>query len=490
VTGGLDSKFDRRAFLGGAAALFGGAALAASPLGALRAIAAPGRPSLPRAVAALGPLAAAADLRDGAMRLKVPPGFTYRSFGVEGSPMADGNVTPSAHDGMGAFWMANGRLRLVRNHEIETPSNEVQLLSPGAPAFDTKGSAGTTTLELAVAPDGAVELVHDFVSLNGTHVNCSGGPSPWGSWLTCEETIEDDRPFMVNEENDEFQNGFDHRHGYVYEVPAAGGLVTKPRALTDMGRFAHEAVAFDPLTGWAYMTEDADVAGFYRFRPHVPGKLRRGGVLEMLKVKGRPGVELTTGGHPVGERLPVKWVTIDDPDPTPPATFEESIRAVFDQGLARGGAQFAGLEGCRWVPLAFGKGGAVVFAATAGGESRTGQIWAYYPTLGAPTGRGVEGFLELVYESPSRFVLNFPDQLGVSPRGSVIICEDGFDPSTLRALTPSGTLVDLAVATDGINDITGVTFSPSGRTLFFNFQGDDGIPAMTIAVWGPWNREI
>ncbi|WP_425567615.1 alkaline phosphatase PhoX [Nonomuraea dietziae] len=26
-------------------------------------------------------------------------------------------------------------------------------------------------------------------SLNGTQMNCSGGPMPWGSWVTCEETV-------------------------------------------------------------------------------------------------------------------------------------------------------------------------------------------------------------------------------------------------------------------------------------------------------------
>src|SRR6185503_5603264 len=97
---------------------------------------------------------------------------------------------------------------------------------------------------------------------------------------------------------------------FVYEVPADGHAVPEP--LTAMGRFNHEAVVVDPATSIVYQTEDHERAGFYRFVPHVPGELRRGGRLQMLRVAGRHGVRLARSDR-VGEAMPVDWVDIEEP---------------------------------------------------------------------------------------------------------------------------------------------------------------------------------
>ena len=126
------------------------------------------------------------------------------------------------------------------------------------------------TVEVEVRPDGEAELKTQFVSLAGTFVNCAGGETPWGSWLTCEETTA--------------STGMPH--GYVFEVPADG--FGDPTPIRDMGRFSHEAVAIDPFTGYVYETEDAGASlmgffgassksGFYRFVPNVSGRLAAGG---------------------------------------------------------------------------------------------------------------------------------------------------------------------------------------------------------------------
>ena len=50
--------------------------------------------------------------------LALPPGFTYHTFGAFGSAMSDGFITPPIHDGMAAFDVGGGKLRIVRNHEL------------------------------------------------------------------------------------------------------------------------------------------------------------------------------------------------------------------------------------------------------------------------------------------------------------------------------------------------------------------------------------
>jgi secreted PhoX family phosphatase len=108
--------------------------------------------------------------------------------------------------------------------------------------------------------------------------------------------------------------GWERRHGYIFEVAATSDEEVMPVPLTAMGRFVHEAVAVDPRTGIVYETEDRQTAGLYRFIPNRRGRLAEGGRLEMLALDGRPGYD-TRKGQRVGESLTVRWVSIDDPDP-------------------------------------------------------------------------------------------------------------------------------------------------------------------------------
>jgi secreted PhoX family phosphatase len=443
----------RRAFLWRSAALTG--LTVAGPLQALEARAQAGAAAAARRRPDYGPLYPTPDGTTGLPLLHLPQGFRYVSLGWTGDPLADGTPTPGAHDGMAAFAFKGGRIRLVRNHEI----------GAGAPfdadlAYDPAAGGGTTTLEFNTFTG---RVAKSWASLSGTVRNCAGGAMPWGSWLTCEETI-DGAP----------QGGLTERHGYVFEVPVVGTAVPEP--IRAMGRFAHEAVAADPATGYVYETEDqGSNSGFYRFVPEHPGHLHFGGTLFMLSIAGRPQFDTRTNQG--REPQAVEWVPIPTPDPADPAG-----NSVFSQGFAAGGARFARLEGC-W----HGKD-RIYFASTNGGNAGQGQIWEYDPA--AET-------LRLLFESPGAEILNSPDNLCVSPRGGLVLCEDGSGIEFVHGLTTDGTIfrfaqnnVVLAGQRNGISgdfrgsEFAGACYSPDGRWLFFNIQ----TPGITFAVTGPWGR--
>ena len=177
---------------------------------------------------------------------------------------------------MAAFAAPGGRIRLIRNHEIDGDLGAFG----AAPAYDANAGGGTTTVEFDPASG---TFVKAWASLCGTTRNCAGGPTPWGSWLTCEETLVEPRP----------ENRFGKKHGYVFEVPSEGASTAVP--LNGLGRFVHEAIAIDPATGIVYLTEDHGAAGFYRFVPKTPGALAQGGRLEMLAVDARPRYDTRIG---------------------------------------------------------------------------------------------------------------------------------------------------------------------------------------------------
>jgi uncharacterized protein len=497
---------DRRTFLRKSTILAGGAIVAPSLSGlvACNDVVAPPHqtgkiiPRVGRGAGGYGPLEPAGP------ELALPKGFKYVKFGVEGTPMSDGNVTPKAHDGMAAFEFGrvrddfedddddgdpNGwkerRIRLVRNHEMRGAG---PAFGDPAKAYDLRGSGGTTTLEvlqnhdgsLALGPNGQ-PLVRDWISLGGTHVNCAGGRTPWGSWITSEETF--DRPSTSG-------TGFRKGHGYNFDVPAWADGQVEAVHLPALGRFSHEAVAVDPRSGIIYETEDRRYrprtaanlgAGFYRFVPASPGSLHHG-VLEMLKVRGVDNYN-TTSGQTVGRPLDVEWVLIDDPDPVP---FSADGYDVYRQGFAKGGAIFDRLEGC-W----YGDG-TIYFDVTNGGDAELGQVWQYRP-------RGLRsGVLTLIFESPSAEVLDAPDNICTTPRGGLILCEDGDGQQYMRGLTPHGEIFDFALNLYNDNEFAGACFSPNGKTLFVNFQGstspatppgsDPRALGMTFAIWGPWKE--
>jgi uncharacterized protein len=252
------------------------------------------------------------------------------------------------------------------------------------------------------------------------------------------------------------------------------------KPIRDMGRFSHEALAVDPHTGYIYETEDAgSTSGFYRYVPDRPYRPARGGRLYMLKVKGKDLVDLGAG-YPNGTSFRVEWVRIaqpDDPSDTMPEDF------VWAQGRERGAATFARLEGC-W----YGRDRKIYIVSTSGGAVEEGQIWVYDPKRERIT---------LLFESPSADVLNAPDNITVSPRGGLVLCEDGDGEEFLHGLTVDGEIFQFAKNNVVLNgerngikgdfsdsEFAGACYSPDGEWLFVNIQD----PGITLAITGPWRK--
>lgn len=489
-------ELNRRALLRGAAAV--GAGLAAGPFSGFLARATANPIEERRA------LLPTPDLRDGQVRLHLPQGFNYRSFHDTeyDARLDDGTLLPGRHDGMGAFRGENETYTLVRNHEVNGPG---AAFGPASTVYDPAARGGTTTVE--VTGDGSV--LRSFTSLSGTQNNCSGGIMPWGAWITCEETV--NGPDVAADFTGVSNVALQKRHGFIFEVPTDG--VAEPTPIMSAGRFSHESVAYDPRDGALYLTEDnfGFASGFYRYLPpshpeQGPGhggsrhaRIADGGRLQMLAVKGVPNANLAAA-QPAGMTYEVEWVEIDDPAPTfpytpgqpAPTTNNNALCYVAQQGWSQGAAWFSRLEGSAY------DRGVVYFTATQGGGTAetsvgpiadgfgngTGQIWAYHTK---------EQVLRLAYQSPGAQTLDFPDNVTVSPRGTLIVCEDNVNDNYLRGLTRHGELFDVAlnrlVGKAGNirydDEFAGSTFSPDGRTLFVNIQASRG---MTFAIWGPWGR--
>ncbi len=450
----------------------GAAVLAAGPgLGAALAAAAG---DSPQRVRGYGPLA-----RDPRGILDLPAGFEYRVISTVGAPMTDGLRVPGLPDGMHAFAAGDGRVRLLRNHELLPDSPQTAFAGlPGGPGARTRqrmydraiGRGGVTTL---VYDTRAQRVEREFLSLAGTLRNCAGGATPWGSWISCEEILIRRGEY-----------GAARDHGYNFEVPAGSNTLVKAVPLTAMGRFNHEAVGVDPGSGVIYQSEDRPDGLFYRFLPRVRGEPAQGGRLEALVIEGQP--RRFTGnwgfrpGIPAGVRLPVSWVGLDG--------VEAPKDDLRDQGRERGAAAFARGEGITVESGDNGDSAHIWLVCTAGGRNKRGQLWCYRPSPYEGTVREREqpGTLELSVEPNDSRLLNRGDNICVAPSGDLIVCEDSKSVQRLIGVTPGGALYVLAANPQASSEFAGATFAPDGSTLFVNLQN----PGLTFAITGPWRSRV
>jgi uncharacterized protein len=456
-----------------------------------------------------GALTPVVDLNTGIPLLQLPPGFSYRSFAWTGDIMDDGQPCPDRHDGMGviAAQAVGSALEvvLVRNHEraitpdtIAAPRiyNAGRIRVLGAEALRGRAGGGTTNL---VVRDGQLRSMR--ASLGGTLVNCAGGVTPWGTWLTCEEFLQVGEPLLFQSDRD---------HGYVYEV-RADPLQTTGQPIRGMGRFAHEAAAVDPATGIVYLSEDSrNKSALYRYVPldrsSAPGSLERGGELQAARVVGVPRADLLT--PQIGDTYRLEWVPIARPErgarfaPSSLGDVEavDIVSGPFSQAWSAGCLRMSRGEGLHCV------GGQLYIVDTSAGVDEQGR---------RGRGEGAVWMLDMasmtlraVFVSGNALAANNPDNITLSPRGGVLVCEDGGASvdeagvgSRLVVLTPQGECFHFCknnvaleadpLAAAGKNvlpgdyrsfEFCGACWDPTGRHLFVNIQ----TPGITFAITGPW----
>src|SRR5262245_51530035 len=194
----IHSNMGRRPFLAGSAALIGSWAVPLSFSSFLYAQGPRGRTQL----------SAVRDESTGLPLILLPEGFRYRSFGWTGDPLEGGAPTPAAHDGMAVIGERDGVLMLCRNHEL---SSFGKSFGPPELAYDGLAAGGCTNL-LFDATSG--QWIKAWCSLAGTIKNCAGGPTPWGAWLSCEESL-----VQAGDLEQGKKVELEQAHGYIFEVP-------------------------------------------------------------------------------------------------------------------------------------------------------------------------------------------------------------------------------------------------------------------------------
>ncbi len=418
-------------------------------------------------------------VQDKAGMLNLPKGFSYKVVSKKGAPMTDGFLTPGRPDGMATFAGPKGRVIIIRNHEISPTDLEsspfgsnyellskikkTQLYDYGSGEMPALG--GTTTMVYNPATQ---EVETSYLSLTGTIRNCAGGPTPWNSWISCEEDVT-----LKGQVNGKLEQD----HGYNFEVLASEKIMLRePVPLKAMGRMNHEAVAVHPPSGIVYQTEDRPDSLIYRFLPNEKGNLQKGGKLQALAIKGESGMDTRNWPHleatifPQGKDFEVFWIDLDDVEAP-----EDDLRM---RGHALGAARFARGEGM-WMG-----NNELYFACTNGGANEQGQIFKYKPSKyeGQGEEKNTPGLLTLFVEPNNSVLLRNCDNLTVAPWGDVITCEDNPHPFVV-GISPEGKYYRLAENIGFESEMAGGVFSPSGETFFVNIQ-DAGL---TLAITGPWH---
>lgn len=427
-------SYTRRHFLRDAAVggvyLQSGWLLGCSDQGGVGTPAAPGcRPGLRSNIGNLGPLGG-----PDRFGVRVPPGFTVRRVAAEGAaPMAGRDYRwHEKPDGGACFAAPDGGWVYVSNSE----KNDIHdAAGVGALRFDADGT-----------------LVDAYPILTGSTKNCAGGATPWGTWLSCEETDS----------------------GYVYECFPLGTAADAVK-LPALGKFQHEACAIDPLADpmHVYMTEDQrNDAGFngglfYRFVPAAnvadgsrPDLTR--GLLQAAVVD--PGDIFTPRA--------VRWVDVPNPEPVDLVRHEAVLRATRYQ-VPRG-EHFDGGEGIWYHAADHG----IVFSTK--GDNR---LWRY--DIGAAT-------VQAIYDDDSSpdNILSALDNVIMTPDGDIVCCEDG-DDTQVVAITPDGRQVPMLQLL-GNGEPAGPSFSPDGQRLYVSGYsgpsgpGDSRNLGATYEIAGPW----
>ena len=337
---------------------------------------------------AIGPLGRANEVG-----LRLPRGFTGRLVAQAGQEVMRGDGTGTGYiwhpypDGGACFQTADEGWIYVSNSEIE------QTGGAGALRFNRDGS-----------------IADAYSILANTNRNCAGGPTPWGTWLSCEET----------------------RFGSVFECDISGKTPGEIRP--GLGRFRHEAAAVDLKNWCVYLTEDEEDGCFYRY---VPARYLGSELMDLDH-----GTLQVASVDTLGK---VTWLAV--PNPLPHSKSEVPTRKQVKEATI-----FQGGEG-----LWYHEG--LVYLTT----KHDNRVWAYDTK---------SEVISVLYDRKiaSDKTLKGVDNVTVSSDGHILVAEDGGDMQIV-ILGPYGDIYPIVqVHGQDHSEMTGPSISPDGTRLYFSSQ--------------------
>lgn len=342
--------------------------------------------------------------------VRLPVGFSSRVVARSGQAYFDDHnfdyLWHAAPDGGATFATVDGGWCYVSNSEMA----------------DGQGGAGSLRF------DKAGNLLDAYSILNNTSRNCAGGPTPWNTWLSCEET----------------------ERGQVWECDPFGKKDPVLRAA--LGSFMHEAVAVDSNTMQLYLTEDKADGCLYRYSSQTFDNSTYpdldNGYLEVAEIIN-------------GEEGKVRWYRLPDP-----SAKQIPVRKQIPQS-----SRFNGGEGI-WFHQ-----DAIYF--TTKGDNR---VYAYDV---------VQNRISIIYNAALYIqpVLTGVDNITANGAGELLVAEDGGDLQIVIITNSRETKPLLQLVGHERSEITGPAFSPDGSRLYFSSQrgttgrSEDGI---TFEISGPF----
>lgn len=268
------------------------------------------------------------------------------------------------------------------------------------------------------------DIIDAYNILSGTSLNCAGGATPWGTWLSCEE----------------------RDWGYVWECDPLG--INKAVRHPAMGAFKHEAAAVDAERQHVYMTEDVGDGCLYRFTPKQYPDLSQG-VLEVAVVE---GFDTATDIAP-DQEVGVRWLPVDYAAPSLARGIGSlSLQAIPTRHQIAEATHFKGGEGIWYQDD-------ILYFTTKGDD----RVWELH--VGTQT-------LSVLYDfkTAENPILSGVDNIVVTPAGEVIVAEDGGDMQLVVVNSEGDVSPLLQVMDQDHSELTGPAFNPVGDRLYFSSQ--------------------
>ncbi len=387
-----------------------------------------------------GPLMNIGPLEDsGVDSILIPSDFEIRRVAISGLTASTSIPLPSIGvinypwhtfpDGGAVFDLDDGGWIYVSNSETTLTGG------CGALRFDQDG-----------------QIIDSYPILRNTRRNCAGGPTPWQTWLSCEEVSD----------------------GRVYECDPLGTPSTA-RELPALGIFNHEAVAVDLKTQTIYLTEDAGDGRLYRFRSSGmatsingrPGLDMQNGTLEVLEIEGFEAGAYQEDFTDARTVKRVHWVPAQSPD-RPQSEVRSEIQNAT--GIGAPGTAFKGGEGIWIQELSEDQ------QPTVSGATNPLRAVVYFACKGDNRVYALDvdnDLIEVVFDNEQLMAPDIPfddvDNITISPMGDVIVAEDG-DAMRLMVMNPSGPSKILLQVPGGGSELTGPAFTGNGKFLYFSSQ--------------------